>query len=173
MYNDGGAMIFLSTLFSDKSYTNAPDSLMGWAGWVLQVAAIAYLFWRFRVYDKPYNRQSRLILLFLILAVPLTSLLMGVRIPPAGTLPLPGMPVDTLGRAVMVLSAVPWILAAGLLGPTPAVLLAILSGVLRTLWDTHTPFTPVEYAWLAIIFSFVIYQRYSVDDAVNSSHIFP
>ncbi len=153
-------MSFLATLFSDKPYINAPDSLLGWIGWIIQAIAIGYLLLRLRPYDKAYNRRSRLILVLLVLAVPVTSLFLGIRIPPAGTLPLPGMPVDTLGRAVMVLSAVPWLLAAGLLGPTPAILLAVFSGLLRTLFDTHTPFTPLEFAWLAVFFSYAIYQRY-------------
>jgi signal transduction histidine kinase len=60
----------------------------------------------------------------------------------------------------MVFLALPWLLAGGLLGAVPAAFLAAVSGAVFALWDTHNTFTPLEFAFLALLFSAAVHQRY-------------
>ncbi|MEJ5225072.1 MAG: ATP-binding protein, partial [Anaerolineales bacterium] len=62
--------------------------------------------------------------------------------------------------ALMLLSALPWMLAGGMFGPLAGATLAFFAGVLRYLWDTHSIFTPLELTLLAILFSVAARQRY-------------
>ncbi len=71
-----------------------------------------------------------------------------------------GLPVEPVGPAWMIFAALPWMLAAGLLGPAPAAALGGLSGLLLALWDTRNTFTPLLYAQLAVMFSAALQQRY-------------
>ena len=153
-------MEFIFTLLTNEKSIIFPDDWLGWISWTIQFVVIVYLAWQLRRHNKPVNRQFRLIFTLLLLAVPITSLFLGLAIPTAGTLTPQNFPLDTLGSTVMVLSAVPWLLAAGLLGPTPAVFLALFSGLLRAVYGTNNLFTPLEYAWLTLLFSFLVYQRY-------------
>jgi signal transduction histidine kinase/HAMP domain-containing protein len=60
----------------------------------------------------------------------------------------------------MFLASLPWMLAAGFLGPAPATVLAGLTGIFLGYWDTHSPFTMLEYGLAGVIFSTAIHQRY-------------
>jgi hypothetical protein len=75
-------------------------------------------------------------------------------------LSLPGIPAELSGPALMLFSALPWMLAGGFLGPVAAAIIAFVVGVLRFLWDTHSIFTPLEYVLLSVLFSVMIRQRY-------------
>ncbi|MBU0511747.1 MAG: HAMP domain-containing protein, partial [Chloroflexi bacterium] len=96
----------------------------------------------------------------LVLATPVTSMLLGLRLPAWNALPLPGVTLEPGGLALMIFSALPWVLAAGLLGPIPAAVLAAFSGFLLAYWDTHSIFSPVEMALLATLFATSMGQRY-------------
>jgi PAS domain S-box-containing protein len=61
---------------------------------------------------------------------------------------------------MMIFSAIPWILAGGLLGPFAAAGLALVSGVLRGIWDTHTLFTALDLGLMAAMFAVASRQRY-------------
>ena len=75
-------------------------------------------------------------------------------------LPLPGVPLDPTAPALMFLSAVPWVLAGGILGPIPALLMGVFSGLMTALWETHNAFTPLIIGGLALLYSVTIRQRY-------------
>jgi PAS domain S-box-containing protein len=60
----------------------------------------------------------------------------------------------------MIFAALPWVLAAGLLGVSSAATLGLLSGTMLALLNTHSPFTALEYALLGIILSAAFHQRY-------------
>jgi PAS domain S-box-containing protein len=60
----------------------------------------------------------------------------------------------------MFLAALPWFLAGGLLGPSPAAALAATSGIFLSLWGTHQPFLPLELALLGTLFGAAMQQRY-------------
>lgn len=157
-------MSFILTLLNSPSFLAIPPTSTGrlivGIGWLLFLFLNIALLWVWRKYNKPRDKGYWGKFSLLLLAVPLTSLFIGVRLPATGVLPTPGFPVEMIGPALMVFAAVPWILAGGLLGVIPASILAWLSGALLALWDTHNVFTPLEMALLAILFSVAVNQRY-------------
>jgi PAS domain S-box-containing protein len=134
--------------------------LVSGAGCLIAAGSWWGLLRHWRTYNRPLAGRLIVLLVALALAVPATSLLLGYRLPAKGALPLQDMPLEPEGPVLMVLAALPWVLAAGLLGPLPASGLAFLSGLILSLWDTHSIFTPFELAILALLFSAAVNQRY-------------
>ena len=150
----------LLTLISRNPYIVMTGGLAGWAGWLALLFLTGFLLWHWKGLNKPRGKRNTLLLAVLALAVPLTSLFLGLRLPAGSALTLPDMPLEPLGAAVMLFAALPWLLAGGLLGPLPAAGLGALSGLLIALFDTHTPFTPLDTALMATLFSATAGQRY-------------
>ena len=148
------------SLISAFPYIDIPKNIEGWVWLCILFGLQAGLFWNLRGLNKALDQQERIILIGLTLLIPLTSLLIGLRIRTEAGLSMPEIPRASTGISIVIFSAVPWMLAGGLLGPGYAMALAFLSGVLRTLWDTHSPFTPFEIAILAGLFSYAVNQRY-------------
>lgn len=157
-------MSLILSLLRSSPYFDLPQNLfellISGAGWLIFLGVIGILLWKWRVYNRPWNQRLWGILFFLILTVPLTSLFIGLRLSAAGALPPQGVPIDPRGPALMLFAALPWMLAGGLLGPLPASALALFSGFFLAYWDTHNPFTPLEFALLAGVFGAAIQQRY-------------
>ncbi|HEX7976503.1 MAG TPA: cache domain-containing protein, partial [Anaerolineales bacterium] len=141
-------------------YLEFPQGIPGWLGWLILLAFVAFLAWKWRGYNRHLGKRERFILILLALSIPAATLLIGVRLPPGRELPPPGIPVDQSGPLILIFTAIPWVLAAGLLGPTPAAGLALLTGLVQALWDTHSPFTPLELALLAILLGVAMGQRF-------------
>ena len=153
-------MSLIIGLFSEVPFILLPGDWFGWLGLLFWLGVISILLWRWRKYNQPWNQSRWLILGGLLVLTPLTSLLLGIRLPTWNVLPPPVVAIDPMGLALMIFSAVPWVLAAGLLGHASAAGLALLSGFLLAYWDTHSIFTPFEGAFLAILFSVAMVQRY-------------
>jgi signal transduction histidine kinase/HAMP domain-containing protein len=153
-------MTLIIGLFTEVPFFLSPSDWIGWLGLLLCLGVIAALLWRWRGYNKPWKQNQWIIFISLLVLTPLTSLLFGLRLPAWNVLPPPGLTLEPIGPALMIFTAVPWVLAAGLLGPAPAAGIAAFSGLLLAYWDTHSPFTPCEYALLAILFAVFISQRY-------------
>jgi hypothetical protein len=85
----------------------------------------------------------------LLVFTPLASALLIVRLPPIGLNSLPGVPLSIAPVAAGLLAFVPVVLAAGLAGPTPTLLLGLALGLTRALLDTHQLLTVAEYGLLA------------------------
>lgn len=141
--------MFLVTLFDLSPYLSFPGHWIGWLGLAILFGGVAVFLWRWRRYNPRFGVTQWVILLILGLLTPVTSLFFGVQLPPLGALPPPGLPIDPKGSALMLFAALPWFLAAGILGPTAAAILAAFSGLLLGLWSTHSPFTCFEMALLA------------------------
>jgi PAS domain S-box-containing protein len=109
---------------------------------------------------KKWTGRQWSLLLGLAVLLPLTSLFIVLHLPPGDALTQPGIPIDSSRPALVVFAALSWELAAGLLGPGPAVVFGALSGLTLALWDTHSPFTPLELALAALLLSALINQRY-------------
>ena len=62
---------------------------------------------------------------------------------------------------LMFFTALPWMLAAGLVGTLPAMALALASGFLFAFLDNHNIFTPLVFTSLALIFSLSIRRNNS------------
>ena len=134
---------------------------MGWFVWALLLAALVYALYRWREFQPKWKtREWGFFVLFLILAI-FTSLFIGLRLHTGSARPLPGIPAEAPGSALMVFSAIPWLLGGGLLGPIGAAILGLVSGLLRGVWDTYSVFfSAIEIAFLAAWFSTLMHQRY-------------
>jgi PAS domain S-box-containing protein len=148
------------SLLSNPTYINPPNGLYGWLGWFVSLGVIVFLFFKWRKYDKRWTRTHRWIMVGLTLLVPITSLFIVIRLPAGEALTPPGIPVDPLGPELVLLSALPWVLAAGLLGPTPATILGAFAGLLSAFWSNHSSFTPLETALIALLLGAAFHQRY-------------
>lgn len=154
----------LFTLLFQKRYLDLPASLGGKLlalfVWLALLSVIFSLLRRWRAFEKPRTSRYWWILAGLTLLTPLTSLFLAVRLPPSSSLTQPGMPVEQVGTLVVLFSAVPWVLAAGFLGPAAASGLGAFSGTLLAVWEAHNPFLPLEMALLGVLVSAAINQRY-------------
>lgn len=140
-----------------------PPSLLGWLGWfgmLVLIGAGAY-YWRSAPHKGPQGMRGWLLILLLALA-PLTALFLGLRLPGSSTAALAPDALAEPGKPplMMFLVAVPWVLAGGFIGPLAAVGVALVSGLCLALFDTHSLFTPLEVAGMALLFAGMVRQRY-------------
>ena len=130
---------------------------MGW-GVFLVAIILGVAFWG--DVRKGLTRWQWLILASLLIGVILTVPFLGVRFTSPHALPAPERPEVPRDPALMFLSAITWMLASGLVGVFPSVVIGALTGLLLGLLDTHTLFTPLEFMGVALLFSLMIRQRY-------------
>lgn len=157
-------MSIIFTLLTNSPYLDFPQSSWGrflaGLGWLLLFGVVVGLLRRWRVFNISLEGRLWRILAVLAFFVPLTVLFIGVRLSAETGLTPPCVPIDPSGPTLMIFAVLPWVLAGGLLGPTSAAALAAFSGLLLALWDTRNPFTPLELALLAVLFSAAMNQRY-------------
>src|SRR3990172_2567799 len=137
-----------------------PIGPLAWLVWLLLAALAAWLLWRLRADNISLARPQLVWLLGLAVLVPISILLFTLRLPSETVLPVPALGPPAIAPLLPVLAAIPWVLALALLGPLPGALLAAFSGLLLALWDTRSPFTPVEFALLAAILATALRQGY-------------
>jgi PAS domain S-box-containing protein len=148
------------TLLTQPISLKLPPDWIGWVGLLAFLGGVVALLWRWRGYNKPWKGNSWGILIVLALLVPVTSLFLSFHLPGGNALPPPDTYIDPGGPVVILLAALPWVAAAGLLGPLAACGLAVFSGLLLALWETHSLFTPLEMALLATMIGAALQQRY-------------
>ena len=153
-------MSYLFTLINASAFFYPLYGLVGWISFFLILFILIGLLWKLRDFNHLGGANGTGILLALVIATPLTSLLMGIRLPAGAALLPPEATADQTGPALMIFAALPWLLAGGLFGPASAAALAAFSGLLTGLWGTHNWFDPLELALLAIIFSIAVRQPY-------------
>lgn len=135
-----------------------PNHPVGWIGWV--VIFVCLLFGIRKWWERlDIVRERWWIALALLALTPLFTAFLGIRLP-GEIRPMPDMPIEFLPPALMFLAALPWVLAGGLLGPLPAVVLGALSGFILGYFETRSPFTPLEIGFLALLFSAAVRQNY-------------
>src|SRR5688572_22955205 len=137
-------MQFLRTLLDNLAYLNSIP-LPGWLVWLGLAGLLGVALFYWRKYHIEWNARATWILATLIIATPFAALFFGVEFSTDSALPVPGIPEEPAGSTMMLFSAIPWILAGGLLGPFAAAGLGILSGLLRGIWDTHSLFTMLDF----------------------------
>src|SRR5919197_1156308 len=152
-------MHFLVTLLSNLAYLN-PIPLAGWLVWFGLAGLLGVALYNWRKYYIEWNGRATWILAALIFLTPFASLFFGLEFSSSSTLPVPGLPEEPAGSTMMIFSAIPWVLAGGLLGPVAAAGLGLFSGILRGFWDTHSIFTVVDFGLMAIMFAVANRQRY-------------
>jgi signal transduction histidine kinase/HAMP domain-containing protein len=152
-------MNFIPTIFEGHVFISNP----GWTGWIvftLLTGLVVFLLIQWQGFNRRVTKSRRLLLAALLVLVPITSLFAGVQYTFEFPSPLQLRIEDSLGPTAMLFSAVPWILAGGFFGPGLGAGLALLSGILVTLWGTHNPFTIVETTLLATLFAAAVNQKY-------------
>ncbi len=150
----------LMTPLTPPYFYNLPTDSYEWAGLIafLALVILGVVFWG--EVKKSLNRRQWIIFAILVLLVFVTAPFLGIRLSGQQALPAPERPEVPRDPALMILSALPWMLAGGLLGIAPSVVLGGVVGFLLGLLDTHNLFTPIELAGLALLFSIIIRQRY-------------
>ncbi len=98
--------------------------------------------------------------LILLALVPFTTQFLVFRLSASSGVVTPGIPLGIRQPSFSLLGELPWFLAAGLLGPWQAALLAAVTGLFRALWDTHSLFTPVHMALTALFVAWLLRQNY-------------
>ncbi len=153
-------MQIIFSLFSNFPYVDLPSHLLEWTGWFVLLALLVWgiVHW----WDpRPIRTNGQWFLAFsIVLLVPFTMLFLGARLPDQGALPMPGGLIERSTPAVMFLSALPWMLAASFFGPGIGAIAGLFGGLLLSIWDTHSLFTPLEVAGLALLFGACVRQRY-------------
>ena len=152
-------MEFLFTLLAGIAFPASP-TLAGWFVWASLLGALAYALFRWRIYQPVWKGREWGFFIVLFILIPITSLFIGIRPSSASARPLPGLPADAPGSALMIFSAIPWLLGGGLLGPFGAAVLGAFAGFLRGAWDSYSLFSILELAFLGAWFSTYAYQRY-------------
>ena len=153
-------MSFIFTLLTSMAFPSMPTPV-GWVVWLCLLGVLIYSLYYWRTIQPAWKGSSWGIFIVLLVLTPITSLFIGLRFSSGSALPIPGVP-STLspGSALMLFSAVPWMLAGGLLGPIGAAVVGLLAGALRGAWDSFQFFTALEYALLGVLFSVNVRQNF-------------
>ena len=150
---------FISALSLESPFVN-PPTLFGWVIFAGLLGLIIWLSLRSKEYQPVWEKSSRLRFGGLLLLTVLGNLFLGIYVKPPSLMPVPGIPLETYGTAMMIFGALGWVIAAGTLGPIPALILGMIAGLFRAYLDTHTLFTTLEIGLLAMLFSISVRQRY-------------
>lgn len=151
-------MEFIFTLFAEDGYLLLPGSWVGWAVLGLLFAVVAALLWRWRALRPAWSSAQWQLLAVLLVLTPVATFFFGLRPSFIEAVPPPSTPVEPVVSALMLLAALPWVLAALRLGLLPAALLGGLSGLLLGFWETHTLFTIPETMLVATLFGLAFHQ---------------
>ncbi len=143
-------MFDLQILITNPINLLLPTSFAGWLAWFILLGIIILLNRRWNRFNQSLTSWRKRALFLLLLSVPLTTLL------------LPSVQLGEVSPklSIPIFSAVPWFLAAGLLGPGCASILGFLAGLLVSVWGNSNFFLPLELALLAACLSWMLYQEY-------------
>lgn len=120
--------------------------------WILWFGALVFLTFRFRTQASEFGKKTLIWLAGLSLSVLIFTPYFGI--------PLGNQDLEGFQHYFMFFVAVPWMIAGGVMGTLPAVLLAGMSGLLTAYLDTHSIFTPLLFMSAALGFSLCVRQRY-------------
>lgn len=146
--------ISYTVLFPSRPYITPPKDFLGFAAWFV------FLFLIFlvvkRIWQPLPSRKLKNWWLFYGLAIlaPYTVILGGIEFETLNT----GVFASSLILFLFV--TIPWQIAAGLYGLFPAVIIGLISGISMSWWGTHNIFTIVETMGMAVLFAFLVRQKY-------------
>jgi len=143
----------------NKPHIGLPSQWIGWLGWIFLGAA--FLWGVMHTWHSALGVLNRRwhVLLALVMLVPL-AFVVGLRLGGKAMQPLPYLPGEWPAPMLIPLLSVPWVLAAGLLGPFWASWIALLCGFLLSAFVTHDLFSPVLVGGLGLLYSLAVTQNY-------------
>ncbi|PKN92647.1 MAG: hypothetical protein CVU44_13380 [Chloroflexi bacterium HGW-Chloroflexi-6] len=148
------------SLFQGALLSPLWPSALGWLWWFTLAGLVGWFLFTWKNSQAVWDSRTWGMVLVLSIFAILASNFIGLRLPAGTALSPPGIPQSPRGPALMVLSALPWLLAGGLLGPLAAAVVGFVAGLVRFGLDTQSVFTPIEMALLATLFSAAVRQRY-------------
>lgn len=161
-------MVFVLWGFEGTFSLNLPSKPLGYALVFLYLLALVsmVLLSRRRIrLDPPKDRKhSFLSLLYFSLAAIPAAGLFHVRLPLSSHLTELIIPYQV---TIALLSALPWILAGGLLGTQQAMIVGLIVGVAEGAWSTHSIFTPLHVTLQAGVITWMI--RCDYDDLIGKA----
>ena len=152
-------MQFIPSLLDNLAYVN-PIPAAGWLVWLGVGGMLAVSFYNWRTYQPKLDARGWGLFGVLFFVTLATAFFIGLEFSSGSSLPVPGLPEKPPGSTMMIFSAIPWMLAGGLLGPFAAAGLGMLSGLVRAVWDTHSLFTVIELGLMGALFAVFNRQRY-------------
>lgn len=132
------------------------------AGYLL--AAVYLLLVLLALRNKPLSSLSSTDRIQLALLAAGSALLGGtflVSMPVAGPVLAAAQPADLGGPVIALFGAVPWMLAAGFLGPLPALLAAFVAGLAMGGFGTQQLLTPLAVMAQAAVFAWLVRRPYA------------
>lgn len=153
-------MPFIISLVQNQAYLIWPVDWLGISALLAFSLGVLGLNWHWRGYQRKMEEDHWFTFGLLLLVAPFAALSFGVRVPQWGALPLPNVSLEPMGGALMFLAAVPMFVGAWLLGPSCASVIGAVTGFSLAYWDTHSPFTILEFVLIGLLLSFFIRQRY-------------
>ncbi len=128
---------------------------------VLLLSTLILLRWDYRTVLQRVRYWFRQPVFILLLAsAPLAAQLFVLRFPVPSLVAVPGVPSIVRGPVFAIFSMLPWLMAGGLLGDLPAVLIAFVGGVTRGAFETHSILTPLHFTFIAMFVSWLLRQPY-------------
>ena len=118
---------FISTLLPLASGFFNPLTLFGWVIFAALLGGIVWLSLRSKEYHPLWETRSWWQFLGLLILTVLGNLFIGLYIKPSSLMPPPGYPLETYGAALMIFGAIGWMIAGGILGPIPALILGLIA----------------------------------------------
>jgi PAS domain S-box-containing protein len=152
--------ISYTVLFPSRPYLTPPQDFLGFAVWFVYVFGLILII-RNLWHPLP-NKQQKNWWIYYLLAflVPFTLILGGFEL--RMDIPiLTNSSFEITNKTILfLLFAIPWQLAAGFFGFLPAAIIGLISGISMTWWGTHNIFSVVETIGMAVLFAFLIRQKY-------------
>lgn len=140
----------LTFLITQIPSLSLPTSALSWLGWLVFIIVIIFVNLKWKFLNRQLDPSLTRVFILLIISVPLVTLF------------LPAVQIFIGGEVISlpVLGAVPWFLAAGFLGPGYASVIALISGLVVTVWGGMNFFFPLEIAAAAASLSWLFFQEY-------------
>ena len=137
----------------EKLYFSDPQDVFAILGWLVLTILISYFLRRLWEPINYSNKRNLVIYSVLAILAPFFASVAGIEMGNLNVSPLPNLPLEVSSPVLLILFAVPWQIAAGMIGVGPAVIIGLISGFCLGGWYTHNYVSILETAAMALVFS--------------------